>query len=290
MPAIAAGVHMPDKPGTATLQDSPIEIPARPNPAPSPGASSPADIPPEEMPLEEMPGEARVPSSPGQFLPPLCAEDCLRALQWILAMISAPRQAHPAAAGPSASEIAGILAQVHDYMRILDSRHSTLAGYSWTPIDDKRVRGDEPRNREFNPKSTIERVNAISISATGGDVVVYEVSAVDRQGARTDFHLDPPAIVRAELPRREVFHFYFPIDIERVIVRCAPDAAGLKISDQTRLHAFAGKTRRRQYLKEAQFFLRRAAGDFEAGDPVSAGDWLRRAANRIERFDRQMQR
>jgi hypothetical protein len=60
------------------------------------------------------------------------------------------------------------------------------------------------------------------------DVYLYYVGVVDDDNQMAaEYHLDPPRLLRAGLPRREVFHLYFPTDLRKVVVRyCAVEERG----------------------------------------------------------------
>jgi len=270
-----SGVHMPDEPGatTSSLQSS-LALP--------PPDTDPPDLPgptPYALRGEDL--------SPSRFLPPLCLEDCLLALQWSLNKINANQEMKRLPA-ERAAEIEPVLRQVAEYIRIVDGRNSTLADYTWILVGTERVAADvEVDSDEFEPaEPPLRAINAVSFQAERGDVWLFRVRVIGEDNIVTDFRLDPPARLMAALPRREVFHLYFPTDLKRVEAHYGAVDRARAARNSPRVSLYAGQTRRREYLKESQYFLRMALRQLPEGDLDVCRDSLERAAKRIRHFER----
>ncbi len=259
--ASANQVRLPDEPGTVPLRE--VRVQALEDTEPEPQA---------------VPQAGPVASDLPDSLPPLSLQDCVNALQWaqkrVADSISGSRPAEPL--------LNPLLNQILGYLRIVDERQSSLAHYRWIFIEQEKVDGS-PLDEDTFDDGSIDDVSAVALDALGGDVLVCYVAIRDDDGEiLADYSLDPPVLLRAGLPRREVFHLYFPSRIEKVVVRYGE----VNPAENARVNVYAGITREREYLKQAQFYLRRAKEALDQMDLQTAENMLASAVRRIERFQR----
>jgi hypothetical protein len=136
----------------------------------------------------------------------------------------------------------------------------------------RRTRRELPRRPDqdailFEPP--VERISAISLQATGGDVRVHRIRVIDEKNStRQLFDYDSkPLLVRHLLPRREVFHLWRRTTISRIELEYARvDSTG---GVRPRIIIFGGTTSRREYIKTALFQLELAS------DRLNRKDWAR---------------
>jgi len=256
----AASVHLPDEPGTVPLREVLVE------------AREDAEAPRER---DTGPAHAAPLTLPGN-LPPLSLQDCQKALAWAKGQLEAdwnPR-------GRMTEEMKRALEQVLSYLKILDERRSSLADYEWVFIEEEKVSGTPIDEDRFDDRK-VDDVSAISLHAKYADVYVHSVAILDERGDPvSEYHLDPPLLLRAGVPRREVFYLYFPTPIEAVVVRYE----GVEAQTRARVDVYAGISGTREYLKQAQFYLRRALTSLENGDWAEADRLLSSTARRIQKF------
>jgi hypothetical protein len=259
-PPPRTGIHLPDESGTMPLREQLADEPSSPPSSrePSPEANTSRLVLPDTF-------------------PPLSLSDCNDVLLWLNARLSRP----PAETEDPHEEILTVLEQIKQYVRIMDNRSSTLAYYRWVFVDRSKVATQGLDEDIFESGRVIADVSAISLEAELGDVFVHWVEVTDSRGEKTEFRLGTPARLRAGLPRREVFHLYFPTDIRRVRV-CYESAPPVRIQPRVTLHA--GITKRTEYLKGALYYLNRARQALLAGQREECATQLDRAARRIQRF------
>jgi hypothetical protein len=254
-------VHLPDEPGTVPLREAIAE----------------AREDEEEEPAPPEKGETAPPLSLPGDMPPLSLHDCQQALAWARTELESAQRP---VGKLLAAEVARVLRQVVAYLKIMDERHSSLADYEWIFIDQKKVSGttiDEDRFDDFE----VSNVSAVSLHAQFGDVRVHGVTIYDDRGlAAGEYHLAPPLVLRADVPRREVFHLYFPVRLREVVVRY--EAVDSRSSP--RVDAHAGITSNREFLKQAQYYLRRAIAALENDDWEAATTLISSTARRIAKF------
>lgn len=258
-PTPRMGIHLPDESGTMPLREQLADGPsARPSPeGPAPGEAS-------RLPLPEC-------------FPPLSLADCVEVLLWMNGRLGLL----PAKEKKPDEELLPVLDQIKQYVRIVDNRSSTLAFYRWVFVDRSKVAMQGLDEDIFESGNVIADVSAISLEAELGDVLVHWVEVIDSRGEKTEFRLATPSRLRAGLPRREVFHLYFPTDIRRVRV-CYESAPPVRVQPRVTLHA--GITKRTEYLKGALYYLTRAREALVSGNWEESAAQLDRAARRIQRF------
>lgn len=252
-------IHLPDESASIPLREQLADAP-------------PARRTPEESSATH-PLRAPLPAG----FPPLSLADCREVLVWMIGRLSPA----PTDGKNSDTDYLVILDQIRQYVRIVDDRSSTLASYRWVFVDRGKVATQGLDEDIFESGGVIEDVHAISLEAELGDVFVHWVEVTDSRGEKTEFRLATPTHLRAGLPRREVFHLYFPTDIRRVRV-CYESVPPVRIQPRVTLHA--GITRRTEYLKGALYYLTRARQALASGQWEECTTQLDRAARRIQRF------
>lgn len=256
-------VHLPDEPGTVPLREAIAEAREDEEQEPAPAAKEET-----ELPLRQ-PGD----------VPPLSLQDCQQALAWTKTQLeSAPKPV----AKLRTADVARVLREVVAYLKIMDERHSSLADYEWIFIEQKKVSGSTIDQDKFDDIA-VHDVSAISFHAEFGDVLLHSVTIRDDRGAVAgEYHLDPPLVLRSDVPRREVFHLYFPIRLEEVIVRFQVAAP----RTNPRVNVYAGIASNREYLKQAQYYLWRAIAALEKDDWDEAVKLISSTSRRIARFQK----
>ncbi len=261
-----AAVRPPDQPVTV---NPPTNVSDLLTTGSEPAARTPAPLPATPPPIS--------------YLPPISLRETLRLMDRVsstlsrqapaVAVVTTPGAAVPAPPAPEVpvESLQRMIRSCINYLRYRDDIHTSLSDYEWVELDDERVENspDAPDQDAILFEPPVERISAISLQATGGDVRVHRIRVIDEKNStRQLFDYDSkPLLVRHLLPRREVFHLWRRTTISRIELEYARvDSTG---GVRPRIIIFGGTTSRREYIKTALFQLELAS------DRLNRKDWAR---------------
>lgn len=221
------------------------------------------------------------------FIPPLSVEDCSELLKRALQLLPEKDRA-PLEPGIAAS-VRSMAETTANYLSFRDDLHTSLVHYNWSELGKGWVQNDPGRadSDMFKFDPPIRSISALSLDTMGGDVWLHRLEIWDEKDSkRQEFdYREAPKLLRADLPRRDVFHLWRRTTISRVRVeysRANPPEGGIRAG--VVLYGGATRTNRPEHVKTAIWFLHEAVASIDTKDWAAARYKIAEATENIEDY------
>lgn len=185
----------------------------------------------------------------------------------------------------SESSIAAIrqrLDGVMRYIRRVDDANPTLPYYQWHLVGKSKVEPERTEKDEMVPLNPMERVSAIGVRVTRGDVWIDQIRIYDVDGSVTEFNLKK--MIPGDSPRREVCLLDTEATLKKVeIIYRQVSRKGKK---DPRVRVEAGISTFPEYGRESVHLLMLASEEIRVADARDADEHLRAAVKSLIAYQR----
>ncbi|MCC6547897.1 hypothetical protein IT570_12095 [Candidatus Sumerlaeota bacterium] len=194
------------------------------------------------------------------FLPPISLDETVGLIDKVISELPRTNDAEARAAVP-VETLRRMLRSCVNYLHYRDDLQNSLADYEWIDLGSQKVENAPGRADHdtivYDPP--IQRISALSVIVESGDIRVHSLRVIDeKESTRQFFNLDEkPALLRHQLPRRQVFQLWRRSTISRIEISCS--RVNEKDPAIPKLTIYGGVSDQREYLKTAQFQIELAS-------------------------------
>lgn len=246
---------------------------------------------PPVRPANADPGPTPAPTpllSPAQTTP-FSLNDCRQRINQALDFLSDPAATSGEQGLPTRRAAYTLADRVINYLEVRDYLHTSLAHYTWSPLDSNKVENlpNTVDTDTFDFKGDIPHISALSFEIEDGDAFLHTVRVYDENDNVWEHQLEPPVLLQHSLPRREVFHLWRRTTLRKVEVEYSRANPGTR--EEPRVHLWGGVTDRKEHIKTALYHLRMGREAVREGNVEEARTALAQADRFIGEFIRSNQ-